>query len=133
MAERIQRTAEDMEEDTMSLLDDAMEECRMIDKTTAPDGYGGITTYWVDGADFSAAIVFNSSMDARVASVQGVTSLYTVTTQKAINLQYHDVFKRIRDGKIFRVTSDGDDNVTPASASLNMRVVQAEEWEVTNG
>lgn len=117
----------------MSLLDDAMEECRMIDKTTAPDGYGGITTKWVDGADFNAAIVFNSSMDARVASVQGVTSLYTVTTQKAISLQYHDVFKRIRDGKIFRVTSDGDDNATPASASLNMRVVQAEEWEVTNG
>ena len=117
----------------MSLLDDAMEECRMIDKTTAPDGYGGIKPKWVDGADFSAAIVFNSSMDARVASVQGVTSLYTITTQKQVNLQYHDVFKRIRDGKIFRVTSDGDDNATPASASINMRVVQAEEWEVTNG
>ena len=48
-------------------------------------------------------------------------------------LNYHDVFRRVRDGKIFRVTTDGDDKATPASAALDMRVVNAEEWEVTNG
>ena len=117
----------------MSLLDDAMEECVMLDKTTVEDGYGGFIPTWRDGARFNAAIVFYSSMAARVASVQGVTDLYTVTTRKAVTLNYHDVFRRVRDGKIFRVTTDGDDKATPASAALDMRVVNAEEWEVTDG
>ena len=115
----------------MSLLDSAMESCVMLDKTTQKDGYGGIQTVYVQGAEFNAAIVFDSSMQARAASVQGVTDLYTITTRKNVILQYHDIFLRVRDGKKFRVTSDGDDKATPASASLDMRVVSAEEYEVT--
>lgn len=116
----------------MSLIDTEMEKCVMIDKTTQPSEYGGIKPTWVDGAPFDAAISFDSSMPARIASVQGVTDLYTITTRKNITLNYHDIFRRIRDGKIFRVTSDGDDNQTPATAALNMRVVSAEEWELTD-
>lgn len=113
----------------MSLLLEAMENCTMLDKVTESDGRGGMITTWTDGATFTAAIVFDSSMQARTAEAQGVTALYTVTTAKTVNLQYHDVFRRESDGKIFRVTSDGDDRSTPASASLNMRQVGAEEWE----
>ena len=113
-----------------SLLSEAMEKCTMIDKRTVDDGYGGFDTTWVDGASFDAAIVLDSSIQARVAEVQGVTGMYTVTTLKTINLQYHDVFRRNSDGKIFRVTSDGDDKKTPTSASLNMRQVNAEEWKL---
>lgn len=112
----------------MSLLDEAMEECVMLDKVTAPDGYGGKTITWSEGADFKAAIVFDTSMQARMADAQGVRSRYTVTTPKAFAMEYHDVFKRKRDGKIFRVTSDGDDKYTPDSATLNMRQVTAEEF-----
>lgn len=114
----------------MSLLSEAMENCIMLDKTTIADGYGGYIQKYVPGAEFNAAITLNSSMEARIAQQQGVTALYTVTTTKTLNLQYHDVFKRIRDDKIFRVTSDGDDKHTPASASLNMRQVTAEEWSL---
>lgn len=114
----------------MSLLSQAMENCIMLDKTTVADGYGGFTTTWTDGAEFKAAIVLDNSMQARIAEQQGVTAMYTVTTGKAVNLQYHDVFKRLRDKKIFRVTSDGDDKKTPESASLNMRQVSAEEWSL---
>lgn len=117
----------------MSLLEEQMEICIMLDKTTSSDGYGGIDTVWREGAEFLAAIVLDSSMEARIAEHQGVSALYTITTKKNLNLQYHDVFKRVRDGKIFRVTSDGDDKHTPASASLNMRQVTAEEWELPNG
>ncbi|MBQ3330807.1 MAG: head-tail adaptor protein [Ruminococcus sp.] len=117
----------------MSLLSDAMEKCVMLDKRTQSDGYGGYVSTYVDGAEFNAAIVFDSSMQARAAGVQGVTSLYTVTTSKTVNLQYHDVFRRAHDGKIFRITSDGDDKKTPASATLNMRQVTAEEWELPHG
>lgn len=117
----------------MSLLDEAMEKFIYLDKTTAPDGYGGTTTSWQEGAEFYAAIVFDTSMEARAADKQGVTSLYTITTRKNLTLEYHDVFRRLRDGKIFRVTSDGDDKHTPASANLDMRQVTAEEWSLPNG
>lgn len=113
----------------MSLLSEAMDNCIMLDKTTTSDGYGGYIISWKEGAEFQAAVVLDSSMQARIAEKQGVTALYTITTKKNINLQYHDVFKR-SDGKIFRVTSDGDDKHTPASANLNMRQVSAEEWEL---
>ena len=117
----------------MSLLSEAMESCVLIDKITTSDGYGGYIVSWVDGAKFDAAIVLDSSMEARIAEKQGVTALYTITTKKNLNLQYHDAFRRISDGKIFRVTSDGDDKHTPDSAGLNMRQVTAEEWILPNG
>lgn len=115
----------------MSLIDDFMDKCIMLNKVTTADGYGGYITTWTDGAEFNAAITFDTSMQARAADKAGVTSLYTVTTSKALTLEYHDVFRRVRDGKVFRVTSDGDDKFTPASATLDMRQVTAEEWSVT--
>lgn len=116
----------------MSLLDDEMEKCTLIDKRRVPDGYGGAKVAWVDSIKFDAAIILDTSTEARIAEKQGVTNLYTVTTKKNINLQYHDVFRRDSDKKVFRVTSDGDDKKTPRSASLNMRQVSAEEWELTD-
>lgn len=114
----------------MSLLKDAMETCVMLDKKTVSDGYGGYVTEWQNGAEFLAAVVLNSSIEAKIAEAQGVTGIYAVSTGKAMNLQYHDVFKRLSDGKIFRVTSDGDDMKTPASAHLDVRQVSAEEWSI---
>lgn len=117
----------------MSLLDKAMESYIILNKTTEPDGYGGVITSWVEGAKIQCAVQFNNSIEAKKAEAQGVTSVYTLTTRKNITLQYHDVLRRVRDGKIFRITSDGDDLYTPESASLNMRNVSAEEWELPNG
>lgn len=116
----------------MSLISEALEKCVMLDKKTVPDGYGGYMTEWNDGVIFDAAIVLDTSMEARVGEKAGVTSLYTITTNKKMNLQYHDILRRVRDGKIFRVTSDGDDKYTPDSSTLDMRQVTAEEW-VLNG
>ena len=112
----------------MSLLSEAMEACVLLNKPTTADGYGGYIATYVDGAEFQAAIVFDTSVEARVAEAQGVTSRYTVTTSRSMVLEYHDIFRRIRDGKLFRVTSDGDDKFTPMSAGLDMRQVTAEEW-----
>lgn len=117
----------------MSLLSEQMESCTILDKRTEPDGYGGVVTEWIDGADFNAAIVLDTSMQARIAEKQGVTAVYTITTEKTVNLQFRDVFRRKSDGKVFRVTSDGDDKKTPESATLNMRQVSAEEWSIPNG
>lgn len=116
----------------MSLLDEQMKECVLLNKISVPDGYGGRDDKWVDSSvTFDAAIVFDTSITARRAEKEGVTSLYTVTTKKEMKLDWHEVFKRLNDGKIFRVTSDGDDVLTPLSATLNMRQVTAEEWRPT--
>lgn len=112
----------------MDLVKGQMETCVMIDKTSVSDGRGGFDYVFVDGAEFQAAIILDSSIQAKIAEQQGVTGIYTVTTQKSINLQYHDIFKRSSDSKVFRVTSDGDDKKTPVSATLNMRQVSAEEY-----
>lgn len=116
----------------MSLLDEAMTECVLLNKVTQSDGYGGYYATWSDGVSFNAAIVLDTSMQAKIGQQMGVTGLYTVTTRKQMILQFHDVFRRVSDGKIFRVTADGDDKKTPESASLNMRQVPAEEWRLPN-
>lgn len=117
----------------MSLLTEAMTACHMLDRRTAPDGYGGFISTWVPGAPFEAAIVYNTSLEARIAEQQGVKDLYTVTTKKAVTLEYHDVFVRESDGQIFRVTTDGKDNKTPRSAGLDMRNASAEEYTLPDG
>ena len=114
----------------MSLLEDSFEPCKILDKKTQKDGYGGVITTYNEGADITAAIVFDDSLAARTASVQGVKDVYTITTKKSVVLQYHDVIRRDRDGKVFRITTDGKDRKTPDTASLNMRVVRAEEFIV---
>lgn len=120
----------------MGLLDEYMSMtggCVLMDKRRVPDGYGGYTEYYEESVEFDAAIVLNSSLQAKIAEQQGVTALYTITTPKNINLQFHDVFKRKSDNKIFRVLSDGDDKHTPASSSLDMREVSAEEYILPKG
>lgn len=113
----------------MSLLSEAMTPCQFMHKTTQTDPEGGYITTWVEGAQFDAAITYDNSTEGRVAEKAGVTNLYTVTVDKSIALEYHDVFKRLSDGKILRVTSDGEDNQTPARASFAVRQVSAEEYE----
>lgn len=116
----------------MSLVENAMEKSYIMDKTTTLDDYGSVKTVWKEGAEIMAAYSFNTSIEARIASQQGVNNRYTIMTKKAVVLQYQDVVKRSSDGKYFRITSDGKDNKTPNTAALNLRAVEAEEWEITN-
>lgn len=116
----------------MSLLNEAMEDFIFMNKVKSEDGYGGYINTWQEGVTFKAAATFDTSIEARTAEKQGVTSLYTITTEKALTLEYHDVIKRSRDQKVFRITSDGDDKFTPKSATLDMRQVTAEEWSLTD-
>lgn len=117
----------------MTMIEEGMEPCVLMNKVSVPDGEGGFITQMTDGAEFQAAITFDSSMQARVGEKQGVTSLYTVTTNKNAKLEFHDVIKRLRDGKLFRITSDGDDKQTPARAKFGQYLqVTAEEWVKPN-
>lgn len=115
------------------LMSDFVEKCTMLEKSKQPDGEGGWRNVWRDGAEFEAAITYDTTLEARVAEQEGMKATYTVTTEKSTMLDFHDVFKRNRDGQVFRVTSQGDDKKTPQSASFQVSQVAAEEWELPNG
>lgn len=115
----------------MSLVDEFMVPCVLLEKHRIPDGEGGFLTSWQEGAEFKASIVFSTSIEARRADKEGVSSLYRVTTNRHVALEYHDVFKRLNDGKIFRVTSDGDDVRSPDFSEIDTTIVTAEEWKLT--
>lgn len=112
------------------LIESMMVDCVMMDRTTTPDGEGGFTREWVEGAPFKAAIVKNSSLNAKVAEKQGVTEVYTVTTERGITLGLMDVFKRVKDEAIFRVKSNAVDSETPTVATFQFEQVSAEKWEL---
>ena len=114
----------------MSLLDEQFTDLTLIDKTTTPDGYGGVSTVWVDGAEIRGAVVYDGSSEALVAQAMGSTAVYTVTVRRDVQLDYHSVLRRERDKKIFRITNNSDDFATPPSAALDMRQYRAEEWEL---
>lgn len=104
-----------------------------VEKTRVPDGEGGTRITWRDGAEFTAHASFDSSIDARTGAAAGVSSLYTITAPVSTHLEYHDVVRRLGDRKVFRITSDGDDVVTPAQATFSFLQVTAEEWELAGG
>lgn len=115
----------------MSLIDDFKVPCTLLEKKRVPDGEGGWAVTWTDGMQFNAAIVHNTTIDARVAEKEGMTSTFTVTTEKNMGLDFHDVFRRETDGDIFRVTSDSQDVQTPSRASFQFAQVSAEKWSLT--
>ena len=104
-------------------------DCTKQSKSTVPDGQGGVTVTWTEGDTFKAAIVKNSTAIERVAEKQGIKASYTVTTPVDVMLQFHDIFKRNSDGKLFIVTSSSVDSKPPQVASFSFNQVTAEEWE----
>lgn len=115
----------------MSLIDSMFETFVFVTKTQVPDGEGGLITSWEDGAEFKAIITLDTTMQTRIAEQEGVTSVYTVTTNKGTWLDFHDVIKRVRDGQTFRITSNSKDKESPTVSSLNIAQCKAEKWEVT--
>lgn len=115
----------------MSLLEQAFEPFKIVNKSVIDDGLGGIKTVWSEGATINGAIAFNDSPETQIAEALGSTNVYQFIVKKENSFDYHDVVKRVSDGKIFRITNNADENKTPASATLNMRVYTAEEWTLS--
>ena len=79
---------------------------------------------------FGANAKDSGSAEVQIAQSMGAMGAYTLTVRKNVELDYHDVLRRVRDSKIFRITANSDDLKTPPSATLNMRNYNAEEWEL---
>lgn len=113
----------------MRLYERMTERCALVEPRRVADGEGGFRTEWADGAEFDAAIVRDTSTLARIAERDGVENVYTVTTPAA-RLSFHDVFRRLSDGRAFRVTSNSGDGATPPPVTFSFGQCSAEEWEV---
>ena len=87
MAVCFQAAAEPMEENLM-LLDDFGKVCVFKEKTRTPDGEGGYYIEWTDGSEFTAYQSLDTSMEARTAEKQGVTSVYSALVDKAVPIEY---------------------------------------------
>lgn len=108
---------------------DHAESAVILNKKTTSDGMGGWTVAWVESDPFPALISFDNSMAAKVAGKQGVTSLYSIILPKTIPLTEFEIIKRVSDEKIFRLTSDPNDQKTPEdSKGLDYKVVSAEVY-----
>ena len=114
----------------MRLIDQMMEKCRILNRSRVDDDYGSYTDTWTEGASFDAAIIKNSTTEAIVAEKQGVSEIFTVVTNKRFELSYHDAFKRLSDGQIFRVTSNSKDSDAPNASTVPITKVTAEKWEL---
>ena len=113
------------------LIDCMMVPCVFMEKKSEPDGSGGNKTKWEDGEPLMAAIVRDTSTEARIAEAAGTVDVYTVTVSRSVHLKYHDVIKRLSDGKTFRIISDNADKQTPLCTALDIAQSSAEAWRLT--
>ena len=105
-----------------------MDKCRIMNHVRTDDGYGGYTDAWTEGATFLAAIAKDSSPEQKIAEKEGLTESFTVVVNQDFALDYHDVFKRVSDNSIFRVTSRTVDSTAHPASTVKIAKVTAERW-----
>lgn len=114
----------------MSLLDDFAIPCVIMEKTRIPDGEGGYILQWSEGAVFINHQALDTSMEARRAEKEGVTSLYSALVKKTMPIEYNDYFKDKTTGFTYRVTSNPEEKTSPGSASFDLKYFTAERKEL---
>lgn len=112
----------------MSLLTQMMEQCQILNHVRMDDAFGGYTDTWEDGAKFNAAIAKMSSPEQVIAEKEGITESFTVVVEGTFSLDYHDVFKRLSDNSVFRVTSRTTDSTAHPASTVKIAKVTAERW-----
>ena len=117
-------------EEAMSLLSDFARSCVLMEKTRVPDGEGGYTLDWTEGATFQNYQALDTSMEARRAEKEGVTSVYSALVDKALPIEYGDYFKDTETGLTYRVTSNPSEKESPKSATFALKYFTAERREL---
>lgn len=112
------------------LIDCMMVPCVRMEKKSVPDGSGGYRNKWEEGEQLRAAIIRDTSTEARIAEAAGTVELYTVTTSRSVRLGFHAVIKRLSDGKTFRITSDNAGKQSPVCSGLDIAQANAKFWRL---
>ena len=68
----------------MSLLDDFANKCVLMEKKRMPDGAGGYIGAWAEGPEFLSYQALETSMEARRAEREGVTSVDCALVNKTV-------------------------------------------------
>ena len=111
-----------------NLLTMMMEDCKILNYVRTDDGMGGWNKAYEPGATFKAAIAKDGSPEMLVAEKQGLSESFTVVVERGFDLDYHDVFKRVSDNEIFRVTSRTADSEAHPASTVQIAKVTAERW-----
>lgn len=112
------------------LIDQYTVDCVMLTKVRQDDPFGGYTVVWAEGVRFPAAWEYQSAPEITVAEQQGVSRTYRIYVPKALEMDYHEVFRRVDNGQTYRVTNPGTDRHTPATSRLNKRLIEVEQWDL---
>lgn len=115
-----------------TIMKDYQKSLVMLDRRTVPDGYGGFTVEWQEGAPFTAVVTQPKAGTADIAQAITEKKTYTVVTATNITLNKDDYFRSVADGRNFRVMSSNADRLAPDDSELQMRVTTAEEVELPN-
>lgn len=105
--------------------------CILLEKTRVPDGAGGYITAWKDGVEFTVSKYMSTENEVRIAEQGGFTSVYNGWVDKNFPLKNGDVFRDVKTGVTFRVTSHPDDNKAPEMSTLEYKAFTAERWALT--
>lgn len=111
------------------LLEGQTVNCVFMNSAVVLDDYGSYKTTWTEGAPFEAVITENNTVEAVVAGIQNKTTFYGVLVNSDVPLVYMSVFKRVKDGKTFRIRN-GDALNAPEISPLDMKNLQAEEYKL---
>lgn len=113
-----------------TMMDALTEQCTMLNRSIAPDGLGGFKEVYADGVTFDAVVRKNDTTQDRIAEKQGIKESYNIVVKKGFPLKFHDVFRRIKDGNTYQVTSNIQDKETPPVSNIDLGVVTAERWDL---
>lgn len=104
----------------MTLLESRMRDFCILDKTSTPDGYGGVSVVYKDGAPFKAAAIVLQSNELEIAYQSGTKRIYAVFFKPTVGLEYNMRVKRMEDGKVFRITATPETAQTAPFSALNL-------------
>lgn len=108
-------------------LQDYFETFTKISVTDTPDGYGGNLTSHTSLFTFKAGISTSKSKEDEIAYKDGIVARYIIAYDDlSIVLKQNDIVHRAKDGRLYRITSNSEDMVTPNVASVKFKQVTAE-------
>lgn len=114
----------------MSLMDEFREEFVVLNKIISEDYEGGDFNRWEEGAHFNGTLTLDSTLSAQIAYAEKALTSCVLNVSKSFRLDYHDVFRREKDGAIFRITSPDGLRETPGSSTLDINQYKCERWEL---
>lgn len=115
----------------MTVFERMMEDFVLLTKSQKPDGESGMETSWEEEKMFPAVATNENTVPVRIAEADGFTSVFTITTKRDTLLKFHDVIRRKSDGKVFRITSESQDNCSPDFSDIDLAQASAERWKLT--